>query len=125
MHDQLVSTLRRGVHPIHKGQKYANSVSNFLGPQLVLAMERGPFHKGQYAVFVSVCSDQAIYERFPTKNTLFNISDWGHDSMFRGEANYLQRFDCTMRFKQIVIKTIEMFGMLTVSSLYHSTDGVP
>ena len=53
-------------------------VCNFLGPQ-VLAMERGPFHKGQYAVFVSVCSDQAIYERFPTKNTLFNISDWGHD----------------------------------------------
>ena len=30
------------------------------------------FHKGQYAVFVSVCSDQAIYERFLTKNTLFN-----------------------------------------------------
>ena len=27
-------------------------VCNFLGPQLVLAMERGPFHKGQYAVFV-------------------------------------------------------------------------
>ena len=30
------------------------------------------FHKGQYAMFVSVCSDQAIYERFLTKNTLFN-----------------------------------------------------
>ena len=74
----LVSTFRRGVHPLYKGQ-YANSVCNFLGPQLVLAMERGPFYKGQYAVFVSVCSDQAIYERFPTKNTLFNINDWGHD----------------------------------------------
>ena len=53
-------------------------VCNFLGPQ-VLAMERGPFHKGQYAVFVSVCSDQAIYERFPTIIPLFNINDWGHD----------------------------------------------
>ena len=34
------------------------------------------------------------------------------------------RFDCTMRFKQIVIKAIEMFGKLTVSGLYHSTDCV-
>ena len=30
-------------------------------------MERGPLHKDQYAVFVSVCKDQAIYERFPLK----------------------------------------------------------
>ena len=29
-----------------------------------------------------------------------------------------------MRFKQIVIKAIEMFAMLTVSGLYHSTDCV-
>ena len=40
-------------------------------------------------------------------------------SMLRGGVHYLQRFDCTMRFKQIVIKAIEMFGMLTVSGLYH------
>ena len=42
-------------------------------------MERGPFHKGQYAVFaikLSDCSDQAIYERLTTKITLFNIINY-------------------------------------------------
>ena len=60
----LVSTFRRGVHPLYKGQ-YANSVCNFLGPQLVLAMERGQFHKGQNAVSVIVCGDHAILRIFP------------------------------------------------------------
>ena len=68
-HDQLVPTFRAGgVHPLHKGQ-YIQT----MGTQLVLAMERGLFHRGQYAVFISVCRDQAIYERFLTKNTLFGI----------------------------------------------------
>ena len=89
-------------------------------------MERGPFHKGQYTVFVSVCSDQAIYERFLTKNTLFNISvDWGKSLCLEKRPITSKGLTVSMRFKQIVIKATEMFAMLTVSGLYHSTDYVP
>ena len=60
-------------------------------------MERGPFHKDQYAVLISVCKDQAIYERFPLKegrpkmHSSVLVTGTMTKSMLRGGVHYISK----------------------------------
>ena len=96
MNSELVSTFSRGVYPLHKGQ-HAVFLTSWQGSQLVIAKERGPFHKDQYAVFISVCKDQAIYERFPLKegrpkmHSSVLVTGTMTKSMLRGGVQYISK----------------------------------
>ena len=64
VHDQLVSTFRRGVHPLHEGQNMQTVFStSSIHNQFLLWRGVHFTIKGQYTVFVSVCSDQVQFIR--------------------------------------------------------------
>ena len=93
-----MSTLSRGVYPLHKGE-YGEFNYNFLVGSTTSYRygKGGPFHKDQYAVFVCVCKDQAIYERFPLKegqpkmHSSVLFTGTMTKSMLRGGVHYISK----------------------------------